>query len=76
VARLRFLNKALLFIFLISGSCATDNAKFITDSKNFWYHSPDKGLFYCRANVAKDESADPSCLEAGFQLFNSSPDSE
>ncbi len=67
---MKILNKAFLYSsFFILGNCAT-HGNFVTDHKDIWYQDNDKGLFYCRANVKDNGSADPSCFEAGFQIYN------
>ncbi len=58
----------LLFVLLLACSCST-NEGFVTDHKDVWIQDPDRGLFYCRANINNDGSADPTCFEAGFRIY-------
>ncbi len=54
--------------FLILCDCTAHN-NLVTDQKDAWISDPDKGLFYCRANVKDNGSADPICFETGFQKY-------
>ena len=56
------------FISLAISSCASENI-FLTDHKDGWFKSPDRGLVYCRANVKEGGVADPICFEAAVQIF-------
>ncbi len=67
---MKILNKVFLYsALLILGSCATQSS-FVTDHKDTWFHDSNKGLFYCRANTDDKGSADPTCFEAGFQIYS------
>jgi len=61
----------IYFAFLIIGSCAS-RSNFVTEHKDFWFQDSDKGLFYCKSNVGENGSADPTCFEAGFRIYDGS----
>ena len=54
--------------FLILCGCTAHN-KLVTDQKDAWISDPDKGLFYCKANLKDNGSADPVCFETGFRKY-------
>jgi hypothetical protein len=69
---MNFISRILLFFAIISTlSCSTQGVSF-TDHKDVWVQDSDKGLFYCRANTTNDGSADPTCFEAGFRIYEDS----
>jgi hypothetical protein len=59
---------SLLFLPLFITSCANENL-FLTEQKDGWFKSSDQGLFYCRANIKNDGTADPICFEAAIQVY-------
>ncbi len=69
---MKILSKSFIyFVFLIIGSCASQG-NFVTDHKDIWFQDSDKGLFYCKANAKDNGSADPTCFEAGFKIYENS----
>ncbi len=66
---MNIISKIPLFFALISLLSCSVKDGFVTDHKDVWIQAPEKGLFYCRANTNNDGSADPTCFEAGFRIY-------
>ena len=59
----------LCFLTLLFTGC-TSQSSFLTEQKEGWFNDPEThGLLYCRANIKNDGSADPTCFQAGFRVF-------
>ncbi len=56
------------FSFFFVGNCTIENS-FVTEHKDGWFNDSNSHLFYCRANIKNEESADPICFEAAFQKY-------